>query len=510
MKKIAIKALTVLLVIMLLCTSLSVCRNIDLSFLTANAEAKTWKTGDIGYMGWYPQSKVEDTKLLLDLNSLSLNWISYGYYSGDDSAARFQGDWMKYADTFYNGSKYRAVRFTQYRPVYTNRHSSEDNSFQDDNGFFVGTTYWFRYDPIAWKVLSPSTGLVLSYFDLDSQAYNNKLYSYGQECYCDIEFTAFSNDYVSSSIRKWLNNDFYNLAFSSEEQAAIMNTPLNNWAYSSEYSKYNSASTIDKLFLLSWAESHNYEYGFSSDIGKSSTRYVDGTEYAKCQGLYVSSFQGEYYQKSGWLLRTPGYRSYCASNIFCNGDGDIGNNVTGTTDGIRVALRTDLQSQLFKSIKPESISDPSTQITQPSTEKNENTTILPLKESTEATTNSKVQSVTSTTKSSESTTQKLILTNTTEQTTTITNFTTVYSGTTLISEHEITTVPIANEVSGDLDGDSDISAADARLTLRAAVGLDKLTDALVKAADVDSDGMVTSADARLILRAAIGLEKLIK
>ena len=63
-------------------------------------------------------------------------------------------------------------------------------------------------------------------------------------------------------------------------------------------------------------------------------------------------------------------------------------------------------------------------------------------------------------------------------------------------------------VAGDLDGDNVISAEDARLTLRAAVGLEELTPALVKAADVDNDGAVTSADARLVLRAAVGLETL--
>ncbi len=61
---------------------------------------------------------------------------------------------------------------------------------------------------------------------------------------------------------------------------------------------------------------------------------------------------------------------------------------------------------------------------------------------------------------------------------------------------------------GDVDGDGKISAADARLALRASVGLENLSDAEKLAADVDSNGQITAADARLILRASVGLEKL--
>lgn len=61
---------------------------------------------------------------------------------------------------------------------------------------------------------------------------------------------------------------------------------------------------------------------------------------------------------------------------------------------------------------------------------------------------------------------------------------------------------------GDVDSNGAVDATDARLALRAAVGLDKLDAAQTKAADVDKNGTVDSTDARLILRAAVGLEKL--
>ncbi len=61
---------------------------------------------------------------------------------------------------------------------------------------------------------------------------------------------------------------------------------------------------------------------------------------------------------------------------------------------------------------------------------------------------------------------------------------------------------------GDVNSSGKIDATDARITLRAAVGLEKLTDAQMKLADVDFNGTVNAADARLILRAAVGLEDL--
>ena len=64
----------------------------------------------------------------------------------------------------------------------------------------------------------------------------------------------------------------------------------------------------------------------------------------------------------------------------------------------------------------------------------------------------------------------------------------------------------AEPKSGDVDGDGNVTAADARLALRASVGLEELTDAQKNAADIDGDGNITAADARSILRKSVGLE----
>lgn len=70
------------------------------------------------------------------------------------------------------------------------------------------------------------------------------------------------------------------------------------------------------------------------------------------------------------------------------------------------------------------------------------------------------------------------------------------------------TIFATSTILGDVDGDSNISAADARLALRASVGLEVFTVEQTKNADVDGTSGISAADARLILRASVGLETL--
>lgn len=59
---------------------------------------------------------------------------------------------------------------------------------------------------------------------------------------------------------------------------------------------------------------------------------------------------------------------------------------------------------------------------------------------------------------------------------------------------------------GDVNNSGDITAADARLTLRYSASLQSLDDEQIAAADVDKSGEVTASDARTILRVSAGLD----
>ena len=60
----------------------------------------------------------------------------------------------------------------------------------------------------------------------------------------------------------------------------------------------------------------------------------------------------------------------------------------------------------------------------------------------------------------------------------------------------------------DVDGNSKVTAADARLVLRAAVGLEDFTENQKKALGLNRENDVSANDARKVLRASVGLEEI--
>ncbi|MCM1391529.1 MAG: DUF6273 domain-containing protein, partial [Ruminococcus sp.] len=309
------------------------------------ASAVDYEVGDIIEFGNYPQSRVYGA-LISQLNATSTPWISYNYYSGTGnlSDGKMQpSDYMQYRDVDLGSSRYRAVKFTQYRPYWTGYTHSSVNSYQDDNDYYVNNTYWFKYEPLKWRVLDPSTGLIMCESIIDSQAYQNTVYYYSNYYYQDTTKTTYANDYAKSSIRDWLNDDFYNTVFSAGQKSNIKTTTLNNDCYSSSYPQYNSASTKDKIFLLSHDEAKTSAYGFSSNaLTYDIARRAQGTDYAKCQGLYVyrsSSSSSTYNGNSPWWLRSPNYSSDYACEVTSYGYSNNANIVSSTCDGVRPACK---------------------------------------------------------------------------------------------------------------------------------------------------------------------------
>ena len=277
----------------------------------------TAKTGDYYMYGSYPQSEVTDTELKAKLSEEAgdtAKWISYEYYSGSgtfDDGKMTAGDYMKYIDVTYEGETYRGVYFTEYRPSRTGLTSS--TTFQDKNGYSTSTQYWFRYDPIKWRVLDPSTGLVMAETILDSQAYNNYCLWDSNEYYGDASKTYYANNWENSSIRVWLKGNFLKTAFSTEEQNNIKEIRHTTPAYSASYSKYDCSFTDDKVFLLSYTDIQNTVYGFVSGTDRSDTRTAQGSSYAKSQGLFV------YSGNSWWWVRSGGSTSVTTCGVVDNG-----------------------------------------------------------------------------------------------------------------------------------------------------------------------------------------------
>ncbi len=299
------------------------------------------------YFGEYPQTKETDNGITATLAQMSGNrpvrgnsgeWTDYGYYINGSTS-----EYMWYIDLEYGGERYRGVYFTSYRPYYTTNSSSTGNSNQDDNGYYTNTLYWFKWEPIEWRVLERTDGeaFLMSNVILDSQQY----YRTTSGTRSIDGKTVYPNNYKESDIRAWLNGTFYNWAFDEFEQVIINETLVDNSASttSSSSNSYACENTNDKVFLLSYKDVLNTSYGFNLSSGNYDTaRRLKTTGYAQSQGadtLTNSSYRGN----GMWWLRSPlDYDSSRALSVNGDGNADCNDYVNYTSTGVVPALRITL------------------------------------------------------------------------------------------------------------------------------------------------------------------------
>lgn len=304
---------------------------------TESLDISQKKKGDIILYGSYPQSEVKDETIIKALNNAKSEWKSYGYFPGNNNIA--DDDWMKYCDVSLNGEKYRGVYFSKYRTPWCAA-DNPDISCQRDSGYYTSTYYWFKYEPLKWRVLDPDEGFVLSENVIDSQAYQERVYFDEQTYtyYNNPEQTIYANNYEASSIRKWLNDNFYNTAFTPEEKNKIGVTVLDNSAYEGAH-EYDSNMTSDKIFLLSYYEISNADYGFNHvAYFPDFSRQSKSTDYAKSQGVY-SVNDTQYYGDTDSWLRSPGLQSRDATKITRHGSIYPCDGVNNIAYGVRPAFK---------------------------------------------------------------------------------------------------------------------------------------------------------------------------
>lgn len=168
-----------------------------------------------------------------------------------------------------------------------------------------------------WLVLEVKDGkaLVISKYSLDCKQYNTN----------DTDVT-----WKTCTLRKWLNNDFLDAAFSAEEKAMIPTVTVSA-DKNPDYSTKPGKATQDQVFLLSITEANKY---FSSD----SARQCKPTEYAVANGAEDDSV-------CWWWLRSPGRVQSNAALTDYDGEVDeIGHYVSLDTGVVRPALWIDLNS----------------------------------------------------------------------------------------------------------------------------------------------------------------------
>ncbi len=295
-------------------------------------------------LGTYPQTGVTDTALTSALNGLAgdkptasdgKKWTSYEYYiSGSNNT-----DYMWYIDVEYNGAKYRGVYFTSYRPTQTTSFSSPNNGMQYDINYRTGNVYWFKYEPIKWKIITQTDGkaLILCTAALDAEAYQNRVITEGDNTYIadangNILTDAngnkiYANNYEYSTIRAWLNSNFYENVFSElEKEIILFSTVENDYASTDDTCEhlistkkdYICKNTNDYVFLLSAEEITSYGYGDCDSL--TAAKQMKATEYAKTLGVYRHDASTIYGGNAWWWLRSPS-RANSSASLGVRGDG---------------------------------------------------------------------------------------------------------------------------------------------------------------------------------------------
>ena len=286
-------------------------------------------------LGKYPQTVVEDSATLTALASAT-DTDSDGYIE-------------------YGTDEYKQITAATYVDdkgnVATNYKSASGNTT-----FVTGTVYYFKVEPIVWRVLSgkgSTTGLVMSEKILDVNPYYTS-----HDSRTISSSTVYANNYQYSTLWAALNGldgsaysvgnftgkGFLDVAFTTDEKAHIATTEVDNSEATAMPNTlqstlhFNCANTSDKIFALSYQDLLNTSYGFGSSTTSLASRTGVLTDYARAIGALMN-VGSSYYGNGYWWSRSPYAESknyYCMSRVGFGGDVDYsGASTSGAPVGIR-------------------------------------------------------------------------------------------------------------------------------------------------------------------------------
>ena len=288
---------------------------------------KYTREGDNIYFGYWPQTLERDETVIAKLNEMAgtpplprdkenpYNWESH-------EGTTYM--WQKIV--IYNGTKYLGVQMNDYRAsgVYSLR------SYIMKNGYFTFEVYWFKYEPIKWRILTTSgnSAFIMSDIALDSfsiqpdryQGFYNEEYGVFRTDQNGNMDGTYANNWEYCFLRRWLNETFYKEVFNDLQKEIIQTTHLDNTARSSnpnEYPKYygygenagknkyadQCKDTDDKIFLLSLRDITTTAYGFNKDVkAEDPARNLQATDFAKLHGAPMNTNDKKYVT---WYTRSP-------------------------------------------------------------------------------------------------------------------------------------------------------------------------------------------------------------
>lgn len=285
------------------------------------------REGNYIYFGYWPQTCEKDETVIAKLNEMAgtpplprdkenpYNWESH-------EGTTYM--WQKIV--IYNGTKYLGVQMNDYRAsgVYSL------TSYIMKNGYFTFEVYWFKYEPIKWRILTTSgdSAYIMSDIALDSFSiqpnryqgfYNEKYGVFRTDQNGNMDGT-YANNWEYCFLRGWLNDTFYKEVFNDLQKEIIQTTHLDNTARSSnpnDYPKYygygenagknkfadQCKDTDDKIFLLSLRDITTTAYGFNKDVlAEDPARNLQATDFAKLHGAPMNTNDKKYVT---WYTRSP-------------------------------------------------------------------------------------------------------------------------------------------------------------------------------------------------------------
>ncbi len=145
----------------------------------------------------------------------------------------------------------------------------------------------------------------------------SKLFLLSDKALANLPFHKKSNRtaWAASSLRQWLNYDFYISAFTKEEQDAIQTTEVQDTAEHSYY-EWNtkgrlSGTTEDKVFCLSFLEARTL-------LNSKTIKCEPTATVSKSKNKIHTSKGGGGYAYCAWWLRTSAMKNN-AGLVYCDG-----------------------------------------------------------------------------------------------------------------------------------------------------------------------------------------------
>ena len=249
------------------------------------------ETGETISYGQYPQTRVSDNSLIAQLELL-VSPNAVGFYE-------------------YNGGYY----FKETSHLLEESLRIDGGCFfNDDTPISDNTPYWFKVDPIKWRIVDEDESSYTLFSDVILDA---SLFSSGEEK---------TNNYSTSELRQFLNNDFCDKAFFGTDLPLVTEVDNSLSSTGDSVNHYTCDNTFDRVFVPSRVEL-GYITGYDPDADtKRNNRKRLTSEYARIKATAYSDYAGLYWTRTPnaehsdrtYVVEQIGgiSNNYCVDSVF--------------------------------------------------------------------------------------------------------------------------------------------------------------------------------------------------